>query len=144
MSGTTVIIAAAFFLVALLAIAAIMAWQEARAGGQDEPVYVINDAVEAVWEQLDPEVRQRVKRAGVRRIIEWEVHYLQGLADRKAARQGITVVAGGDDRAVDYIVRQLGGRGFTYDPDDVRQVLAGEAGYLLSIGAVGEAAGEEA
>ncbi len=79
----------------------------------------------------------------MRRIIEWEVFYLQGLADKKAARKGITVVAGGDDMAVRYVVRELADRGHDYSSDDVRKVLEGEAAYLMSIGAIGEAAGEE-
>ncbi len=53
-------------------------------------------------EDLDDEVRVRLGKAGVRRILEWEVHYLQGLAESKRAKD-VTVVAGGHGPAVEYI-----------------------------------------
>jgi hypothetical protein len=60
------------------------------------------------------------------------------LADRKKAGE-LTVVAGGHGPAIEYIAEQINGRhGVGYDPDDIRAVLAGEAGYLADIGAVGE------
>ena len=143
MSAVSIIVVAGFFLAALIAIAAVMAWQEAQAGRvPGPPTYVVEDAISTAWDHIGDDVRARVKTAGVRRIIEWEVFYLQGLADRKAARRGVTVVAGGDDLAVKYIAAQLKSRGHDYAPDDVRAVLAGEAEYLRSIGVIGEVASE--
>ena len=144
MSGPAIIVVASLFLIALLAIGGVMAWQEARVhtvGGP--PEYIIEDAVATAFDRLDEETRARISRSAVRRIIEWEVFFLQGLADKKAARNGITVVAGGDHAAVAFIVEQLNKRGHEYRPEDVRAVLAGEAEYLMSIGAIGSVAGEE-
>ncbi len=144
MSGATIIAVAALFLALLLAIGAVMVWQEARSRSMaGPPAYIIEDAITTAWEHLDEATRRRITRAGVRRIIEWEVFYLQGLADKRAARRGVTVVAGGDDVAVRYVVGELANRGHDYSADDVRRVLEGEAAYLRSIGAIGEVAGEE-
>ncbi|MDH3260620.1 MAG: hypothetical protein OEM84_06560 [Acidimicrobiia bacterium] len=135
---TAVIVAALLFAVFLVVIAA-MVWQEAkRRSGSSELVYSVDDAVDYALEHLDQEVRGRLGKAGVRRILEWEVYYLQGLADRKRARE-VTVVAGGHGPAVEYIAQQISRRhGATYDAADIRAVLAGEARYLVTIGAVGE------
>ncbi|MDH5615833.1 MAG: hypothetical protein OEY62_04760, partial [Acidimicrobiia bacterium] len=132
---TAVIVAALLFAVFLVVIAA-MVWQEAkRRSGSSELVYSVDDAVDYALEHLDQEVRGRLGKAGVRRILEWEVYYLQGLADRKRARE-VTVVAGGHGPAVEYIAQQISRRhGATYDAADIRAVLAGEARYLVTIGA---------
>jgi len=116
-----------------------MVWQEAKrrstGGGL---IYAVDDALEHVLADLDGEVVRRLGRAGVRRVLEWEVHYLQGLAEGKRAKD-VAVVAGGHDPAVDYIAEQIELRhGLLYEPADIRAVLAGEARYLVAIGAVGE------
>lgn len=103
-----------------------------------QPVYVINEAVEFVVEHLDPDVLGRIRPAGVRRIIEWSVHYLQGLAVPARSRRGLRVVAGGEGSAIEYIHGKLVGTGYDYSPSDIAAVLAGEAAYLAGIGALGE------
>jgi hypothetical protein len=101
-------------------------------------IYSVDDAVDFVHSELDQDVRTRLGRAGVRRVLEWEVYYLQGLADGKKTKE-VAVVAGGHGPAVDYIEEQITRRhGITYDLADIRAVLAGEARYLVAIGAVGE------
>lgn len=126
---------------AALAAAALMEARSRRAAAH--PVYVINDAVSFTLDALDPEVRKRVGPAGVRRIIEWSTHYLQGLAVPARRRRGLLVVAGGEGNAIDYIHRELSRRGRDYSPADIAAVLAGEAGYLADIGALGEQADEQ-
>lgn len=135
---TAVMVGAVLLAVFLIVIAA-MVWQEAkRRSGDGRLVYSVDDAVEFVMADLDQEVRGRLGKAGVRRILEWEVYYLQGLADRHKVGE-LTVVAGGHGPAIEYIAEQINERhGVGYDPDDIRAVLAGEAGYLTDIGAVGE------
>lgn len=135
----TAVMVAALLLAVLLIVIAAMVWQEAKRRSSDGLlIYSVDDAVDFVMADLDQEVRGRLGKAGVRRILEWEVYYLQGLADRKKAGE-LTVVAGGHGPAIEYIAAQINGRhGVGYDPDDIRAVLAGEAGYLADIGAVGE------
>ena len=123
-------------LVLVLAAAALMEARSRRAAAE-HPVYVINDAVSFTLDALDPEVLKRVGPAGVRRIIEWSTHYLQGLAVPVRRRRGLLVVAGGEGNAIDYIHRELSRRGRDYSPADIAAVLAGEAGYLADIGALG-------
>ncbi len=139
MSPQTAVVVGALLLAVFLIVIAAMVWQEAkRRSDSDRLVYSVNDAVEFVVADLDDDVRIRLGKAGVRRILEWEVYYLQGLAEGKRAKD-VTVIAGGHDPAVQYIADQISSRhGVDYAEGDIRRVLAGEAGYLATIGAVGE------
>ena len=106
-------------------------------------MYVVKDAVDFTVAALDADTLERLGPAGVRRIIEWSTHYLQGLAVPAPQRKGLVVVAGGEERAIEYIHLELARRGYDYSPDDIRAVLAGEAGYLAGIGALGERVREQ-
>ena len=138
MSGGAVVVGAILFALFCL-IVGLMVWQEAqRRPGREEVAYVIEDAVRFISGRLEPDVKQRLGVPGVRRVIEWEVHYLQGLA-QKSRRNPVETVAGGIDASIDYIQTQIAEvNGAIYDRDDVAEVLRLEAEYLLSIGAVGE------
>lgn len=135
---TAVTISALLLAVFLILIAA-MLWQEAkRRSNSSQLIYSVDDAVDFALADLDPDVRGRIGKAGVRRILEWEVYYLQGLADRQQAGE-LMVVAGGHGPAVEYIAEQIHERhGVSYTTEDIRAVLAGEAEYLATIGAVGD------
>ena len=135
----TAVTVSALLLAVFLVLIAAMLWQEAkRRSSRGQLIYSVDDAVEFVLADLDQDVRERLSQAGVRRILEWEVYYLQGLADRKQNGE-LTVVAGGHGPAVEYIAEQINEQhGVGYTTEDIRAVLAGEAGYLATIGAVGD------
>jgi len=138
-TGGAIVLGALLFALFLL-IVGLMVWQEAkRRPGPPERAYVISDAVRFIIGRLDDETRARLGRSGVQRIIEWEVPYLQGLA-QKSRRNPVETVAGGSDASIDYVVTRIAEvNGVTYDRSDVAEVLRLEADYLMSIGAVGEA-----
>jgi hypothetical protein len=119
----------------LLVVAALL-WQEAKRRSFNQGyVYVVNDAVEYIAERLEG---SKLKRSDIKRIIEYEVFYLQGLA-QKQRRNPVEVVAGGSEPAVEYIGARIAeAHGVTYPLEEIRDVLALEADYLQSIGAVGE------
>ena len=52
------------------------------------------------------------------------------------------MIAGGEGGAIEYIRESLLKKGFDYSPEDIAAVLAAEAEYLFSIGAVGEPVAE--
>lgn len=126
----------------LLVIVALMVWQEAKRRPSYEPLeYVVNDAVKHIAERLPED--SGLRHSDIRRIIEWEVFYLQGLAqeDRK---NPVDTVAGGHDLSVAYIADQIQEKhSVSYSHDQINDVLRLEADYLLAIGAVGDAVGEE-
>ena len=145
MSGPTLVVFAGGLVAIFLLIVAALAWQEAKSRTYDEGVvYVVDDAVDFVVERLRPETAERLGPADVRRILEWEIFYLQGLAQPRRSTP-VETFAGGDEAAVEWLTAQIAEtHGVTYDASDVASVLALEAEYLAAIGAVGDAVeGEE-
>jgi hypothetical protein len=122
-----------------LVILALVVWQEAKRRPSYEPLeYVVDDAVKHIEEGLAAEGNDSLSRGDVRRILEWEVFYLQGLAqeDRK---NPVETVAGGHDASITYITEQIAEKhGVSYSREEVEAVLRHEADYLFRIGAVGE------
>ncbi|HIE21530.1 MAG TPA: hypothetical protein EYP73_02880 [Acidimicrobiia bacterium] len=121
----------------LLVIVALIVWQEAKRRPSYEPLeYVVEDAVTHVYERLGESTP--LTKADVRRILEWEVFYLQGLA-QKDRRSPVETVAGGHEASVEFIADRIQVKhGVSYSHDDITEVLRLEADYLLAIGAVGD------
>ncbi len=142
MSGFTTIALGALLGAVFLSLVAILLWQEAKRRKTEEgAVYVVSDARRFIRDNLAPEIRKRVGEAGIQRIVEWEVFYLQGLA-QKDRRRPVETVAGGSESSIEYIGRQIAGRhGIEIPSDDIRAVLELEVEYLDGIGAVGERVG---
>lgn len=131
----------ALLVAVLLAIVAAMVWQEARRRPSGEPVvYVIEEASRFVHHRLPPAVAGRLGVDDARRILEWSLFHSQVLAVR---RVGPPPVLGSGD-TIDYVVERSRAAGYDYDPMDIGAVIAAEADYLFSIGAIGERAEEEA
>lgn len=139
MSGTTALVFGALLLALFLGVLAVMVWRNARARSVPAGVvYVLEDAVAFVAGRLG---EVGLSRTDVRRILEWEVYFLQMQARRAYRAGGGDIIAGGTDQAVEYIQAQTAAKQQAhYTEDQVRAVLAGEAAYLQSIGAVGEVA----
>jgi hypothetical protein len=137
--STSVLALVALLIGVFLVILALVVWQEARRRPSYEPLeYVVDDAVKHIEEGLAAEGNDGLSRADVRRILEWEVFYLQGLAqeDRK---NPVETVAGGHEASISYITEQIAlTHGVSYSREDVEAVLRHEADYLFRIGAVGE------
>ena len=126
----------------LLVIVALMVWQEAKRRPSYEPLeYVVNDAVKHIAERLPED--SGLRNSDIRRIIEWEVFYLQGLA-QKDRKNPVDTVAGGHEHSVGYIADQIQEKhSVSYSHDQIEDVLRLEADYLAAIGAVGDPVGEE-
>lgn len=127
-----------------LVLAAVMVIQEARKrGSSQEPEYVMNDAVRFIGRRLRGAGLEHIDEADVRSILEWEVFHLQDLA-RRAPDGGVDIVVGGSEEAVEFVLGKTAVDGETrHTADEVRLVMALEAEYLVSIGAVGAPAQEE-
>lgn len=142
MSSLEVLTFVALLAGTLLVIVAMLVWQEAKRRPSYEPLeYVVNDAVKHIAERLPED--SVLRNPDIRRILEWEVFYLQGLAqeDRK---NPVETVAGGHDQSVTFIADQIHTKhGVSYSHEEIAEVLRLEADYLVAIGAVGEPVGEE-
>ena len=141
MAPITAVMLGAVLLAVFLAVIAALMWQEAKKRTYDEgAVYVVDDAVDFILERLG---ESQLGRSDVKRVIEYEVFYLQGLAQDNR-RNPVDVIAGGDESAIDYITHRIAEtHGVSYAWGDVRAILSHEAEYLVSIGAVGEPVDDE-
>ncbi len=137
MSTPEIIAFVALLVGVLLVIMALMVWQQTRGQPSYQPLeYVVEDAVKHIQGGLSD--NSQLSRSDIRRILEWEVFYLQGLAqeDRK---NPVETVAGGHQASVEYIASEIEERhGVSYAHEDIEDVLRLEADYLMAIGAVGE------
>lgn len=138
MSGPTLVVFVGALLALLLAMVAMLVWQEGRKRSFDTaPEYVVDQLLAFIRARMPEDVRGRVGAEGVERIINWELRHLQ-------RDGGEGAIAGGTEESVAYIVRQIDQyHGVAYPPDDVRAVLALEAEYLVTLGAVGAVVEEE-
>ncbi|MGB7860223.1 MAG: hypothetical protein WBM90_06970 [Acidimicrobiia bacterium] len=137
MSPAAIIAFVALLVGVLLVIIALVVWQEAQRRPSYEPLeYVVEDAVKHVHAGLGE--GSSLTRSDIRRILEYEVFYLQGLAqdDRK---NPVETVAGGHEASIEYIRDEIVAKnGVTYSSVDIEEILQLEADYLMAIGAVGE------
>lgn len=137
MSPAEIIAFVALLVGVLLVIMALMVWQQSRRQPSYQPLeYVVEDAVKHIQAGLSDD--SQLSRSDIRRILEWEVFYLQGLAqeDRK---NPVETVAGGHQASVEYIASEIEEKhGVSYAHEDIEDVLRLEADYLMAIGAVGE------
>lgn len=145
MSPGAIVLFVAFFAGILLVILALMVWQQARVNPTYQPLeYVVEHAISHISGRLPPE--SKLSRADIRRILEYEIHYMQRLAQENR-RNPIEAVAGGHDESIRWISSEIQSRhDVTYSFEDIATVLALEADYLMAIGAVGdpvETQGEE-
>jgi len=123
-------------LVAVLAVFGVGLLLQERRPREVAIVYSVEDALQYIWDGLSDSVRQSVGRTDVRRILEWEMYYLQ----RPDHRRGAAVVGGID--AATYAQERAVEQGFGYEPELIFEVLALQAEYLDALGAVGDPADE--
>lgn len=137
MSPAVVVTFVALLVGLFLVIVGMLVWQESKRRPSYEPFeYVVEDAVKHILERLP--AGSTLNKPDVRRILEWEVFYLQGLA-QDDRRHPVETVAGGHEASVEYIAARVeAAHGVSYPHDDIEAVLRLEADYLMAIGAVGE------
>ncbi len=121
-------------LVTVLVVAIAYAWQGRRRVPDREVIYGVEDALEFVTTRLSDETRRQVAPGDVRRILEWELRYLQD----PELRGGEAAVVGGID-AAEYAQQQAMTQGHPYDGAVIIEVLELQAQYLAALGAVGPA-----
>ena len=125
----------------LLIMLALVIWQHAQRTGPREVTFGLENAVSFITTRLDPETAARLGEDGVISIMEWEVFYLQGLA-QDDRRHPVETVAGDYPPAVEYIRGEIARvHGRNYSADDIGSVLGLGVAYLQSIGAIGDQAG---
>lgn len=103
-----------------------------------EVVYGVEDALDYVMARLSDDARGTVSRRDVRRILEWELRYLQD----PSLRSDDVVVVGGVE-AAQYAQEQALVDGYAYDGAVIVEVLDHQAAYLGELGAIDRVADDE-
>ncbi len=124
-------------LVVVLAIFGVGLILQERRSNEVAIVYGIEEALDFIWAGLGDDTKEFVRRRDVRRILEWEMQYLQ----RPDQRDGEAVVGGLDAAA--YAQEKSYAQGYAYEPEVIFEVLDLQAEYLLALGAVGDPVDEE-
>jgi len=129
---TSVIVLVGLFGI-LIAVGFAVAWQERQRLAEPSSVYGVEDALVFVWEGLSESTRTELRKSDVRRILEWEMHYLQ----QPRLRQGTGPAVVGGSEAATYVQDRALESGHSYEPAMIFEVLDRQADYLAAIGAVG-------
>ena len=123
----------AIIMVVVLLFGVAMFWQESKRMRQPAAIYGVDDSVEWIWEGLG-EDKRGLKKSDVRRILEWEMHYLQ---QPDLWKEHGSPVVGGEASAA-FAQEKSFEEGHAYTPDQIYAVLDLQATYLQAIGAIGE------
>ena len=118
-------------LIVFVIVAAAFSWQERANLPQRSFVYGAEDAVRYVTARLSPAAADRLDEGDVRRILEWEIEFLQR---QVLAEDGPVVVAGYD--AARHAQERLHELGHSYSGDLIVEVMELQAEYLAAIGAI--------
>jgi hypothetical protein len=126
----------------VLAIAAIVVIREAGRIADEPPpaLFDPDDAYEFVVEELPDDVAATLTPDDVRRILDFEVEFLQqqGMLGNGSRRPAGPGVFGGSETTA-YILDRAAVTGEAYLPEQVHAVMATQLRYLRAIGAVGPA-----
>lgn len=101
--------------------------------------YGVEDSIRYITPRLSESTREVIGGKSVRRILEWEMKFLQDTLDSDP----VQVVVLGGDAATAYVLEQTVKQGYEYDAAIVREVLQLQAEYMASIGALAAPVAED-
>ena len=110
-----------------------MFWQESKRMTSREAIYGVEDSIEYIWESLGDD-RHGLTKGDVRRILEWEMLYLQ---QPDLWKDDGSAIVGGTAAAA-YAQQKALESGYAYEPEQIFAVLDFQASYLQAIGAIGQ------
>lgn len=124
----------------LLVIGLAFMWQGSIRMPGGPVAYGVEESIKYITPRLSAPTREVIGAKSVRRILEWEMKYLQ---DRLASGQdGEPVVLGGE-AAVAYVLERTKHQGYDYDAAIVTEVMRLQAEYMASIGALDRPVGDD-
>ena len=96
--------------------------------------YGVEDSIKYITPRLREDTRAMMGAKSVRRILEWEMRFLQDALD---ADPDSVIVLGGE-AAREYVLDMTARQGFEYEPTVIDEVLQLQAEYMSSIGAIAD------
>jgi len=135
--------AAFFFAIGLLVLLAVVGlafyWQGSIRLPGAAVAYGVEDSIKYITPRLSEDTREKIGTKSVRRMLEWEMKFLQ---DRLDADSEQVIVLGGSE-AIDYVLEQTASQGFEYEREVVAEVMQLQAAYMESIGALARPVAED-
>ena len=116
----------------LVAVGVAFYWQGSIQLPGSAVAYGVEDSIRYITPRLSEPTSTIIGEKSVRRILEWEMKFVQDRLDSDPDR---VVVIGGDE-ATAYVLEQTAAQGFDYEPAIVHEVLNLQAEYMASIGAI--------
>ena len=101
--------------------------------------YGVEDSIKYITPRLAAATREVIGDKTVRRVLEWEMKYLQ---QQLESDSGEIVIIGGD-AVKQYVLEQTKRQGFDYDPAIVTEIMELQAEYMESIGALARPVAED-
>lgn len=101
--------------------------------------YGVEDSIKYITPRLAAATREVIGDKTVRRVLEWEMKYLQ---QQLESDSGDVVIIGGD-AVKQYVLEQTKRQGFDYDPAIVTEIMELQAEYMESIGALARPVAED-
>jgi hypothetical protein len=123
----------AVLMAVVIAFGVAMFWQESKRIKQPHAVYGVEDSIEFIWLAFG-DAAHGLKKSDVRRILEWEMHYLQ----QPHLWESEDAPVFGGRAAAEYVQAQSLAAGYSYEPDQIFAVFDMQTVYLEAIGAVGD------
>lgn len=96
--------------------------------------YGVEDSIKYITPRLSEASRAVIGHKSVRRILEWEMKFVQDALDSGSEE----VVVLGGEAVTEYVLEMTKRQGFDYESAIVDEVLQLQAAYLASIGAIAE------
>ncbi|MCP3994356.1 MAG: hypothetical protein GY722_04715 [bacterium] len=100
--------------------------------------YGVEDSIKYITPRLSDATRELIGAKSVRRILEWEMKYVQDQLDEDPDR----IVVLGGEAALAYVLAETAEQGFDYSPEIVGEVMQLQAEYMESIGALARPVGK--
>jgi hypothetical protein len=100
--------------------------------------YGVEDSIKYITPRLNASTREIIGHKSVRRILEWEMKFIQDTLDSDPDRPAVL----GGEQAAAYVLARTRQQGFEYAPAIVAEVLQLQAEYMASIGAIAEPVGD--
>ena len=128
--------ASVFFALGLLALLVAIGfafhWQGSIQLPGSAVAYGVEDSIKYITPRLSDETSSVIGDKSVRRILEWEMKFIQHQLDSDPDQ--VVVLGGG--AATKYVLDQTAKHGLEYEPAIVHEVMNLQAEYMASIGAI--------
>ena len=134
MPGMAAVFFALGLLILLVAVGLAFYWQGSIRLPGSAVSYGVEDSIKYITPRLSEASRAVIGQKSVRRILEWEMKFVQDSLDSDPEQ---VVVIGGES-ATEYVLAMTERQGFEYEPALVDEVLQLQAAYMASIGAIAE------